>query len=147
MDAKQINSKQVLPPFGKFLVSRRSFNNDPDRVHVQVGGDAYQLAKNLNKCRDIAALVLPPGHHPNNFKWPVAGLRCVVDWDGSVPCQLIENLIVCLLKAGALLVAVFPTWVDTSTPAECFDTSSQSWIELRESMKIYYPKAVKNVSN
>jgi len=62
--SKQINPKPILPPFGKFLVSRINFNNLPDRVHVEVGGDAYRLAKNLNQRRDIAALVLPPGKIP-----------------------------------------------------------------------------------
>lgn len=147
MDTKQINLKPpILPPFGKFLVSRRSFNNDPDRVHVEVGGDAYQLAKKLNKRREIAALALPPGQSPADFKWPVSGLVCAVDWNGSAQCKLIESLVGCLLKAGALLVVIYPTWVDFNTQAECFDTATQCWVELRESIKIYYPKAVKNVS-
>jgi hypothetical protein len=136
----------MLPPYGKSLVTRLSYNNPPDFIYVCVGGDAFRSARIYNKQPDTSAVVLVPGQNPAALYWPVNNIPVIVEWDGSAPAELIKTLAKCLLKSGALSVTVWPTCVDCTIPAEYFDTAKQCFIQQRESLQIYYPK-LKAVSN
>jgi hypothetical protein len=126
-----------LPAYGKFLAGRQRWGNPPDFIYVCVGGDAFRSAQNHNKQPDTSALVLATGQDPLSLQWPVDGIPVIVEWDGSAPARLIQTLAKCLLKSGALSVAIYPTWVDYTTPAYCFDIAKKSFVQLRETIRIY----------
>lgn len=132
-----IASMPKLPAYGKALVNRLNWNHFPDFIYVCVGGDAFRSAQNHNKHPYNSALVLAPGQDPLLLRWPVSGIPVIVEWDGSAPKALIETLVKCLLKSGALSVAIYPTWVDYTTPAYCFDIVKQEFVQLREVIRIY----------
>jgi hypothetical protein len=128
----------MLPPYGKSLVTRLSYNNPPDFIYVCVGGDAFRSAQNYNKDRDYSAMVLAPGQDPKALHWPVGNIPVVVEWDGSAPRELILTLAKCLIKFGALSVAVWPTWVDYTTTAYYFDRATQRFVQVRETTQTYW---------
>jgi hypothetical protein len=134
------------PPYGKQLAERIQFKNSPTLIIINVGGDAWQRAKNWQRHSDFAALVLTAGSDPKQLIWPVKSCPCFLEWGKAAPESLIIELVVCLLRSGAIFVTVIPLFVDLSTPAEYFDTDSQKWIKARESKKIYYPKEVRHVA-
>lgn len=135
------------PAYGRDLANRQRWNNPPMSVFVCVGGDAFRSAQHRNKDRDFSAMVLTPGQDPKSLIWPVAGCPVVIDWDGSASEALIVELVKCLLRALAISVTVWPSWVNTDTPIFDYDPSKplgQRWIATREHIKTYYPKAVQS---
>ncbi|MGZ5054441.1 MAG: hypothetical protein ACXWAT_05790 [Methylobacter sp.] len=130
-----------LPAYGKALVAKLNWGNPPDFIYVCVGGDAFRSAQNHNKQHDISALVLTQRQDPAELHWPVNGIPVIVEWDGSAPGELIQTLAKSLLKSGALKVVIYPTWVDYTAPAYCFDIAKQSFVQLRETLRVYGRRA------
>jgi hypothetical protein len=138
---KHINAK--YPAYGKVLADRQRWNNKPMFVFVCLGGSAFPDAKKLNLDRDNAAMVLTPEQDPKTLIWPVKDCPVIIEWDGSASSALIIDLVKCLLRAFAISVTVWPTWIDYSTPLFYFDIATQKFIQDRESIKTYCPKQVK----
>ena len=143
-DGTQIKTSKIiiskLPPFGKSLVDRQRFRNRPALVTINVGGNSWERAKKWQQHKNFAALVLTPEAEPDSLIWPVSGCPCLIEWALAAPEELIIELVICLLRSGALFVTVVPLFVDFSTPSHYFDTENQRWIQTRETVKTYYPK-------
>lgn len=141
-----INFKPKYPAYGKNLAEKQRWNNSPSGfVYVCVGGDAFRSAQNHNLDRDDAAMVITPGQDPKTLTWPVKDSSVIIEWDGSVPAKLIIELVRCLLRALAVSVTVYPTWVDYNSPPGYYDKSQQpiKFIHSREVIRTYYPKQAK----
>ncbi|MEI7996588.1 MAG: hypothetical protein WCH01_16960 [Methylococcaceae bacterium] len=135
------------PAYGKLLAERNRWNNKPKSVIICTGGDAWQRAKNWQRHPNFAALVLTPEQSPNKLQWPLKGCLCLVEWDKAAPETLIIELVNCLRRAGALNIGVQPMWINHNEPSHLFDTSTQTFIQIRECLKIYRPrKEVRNVA-
>lgn len=134
MDSKK------LPPFGKALADRQRFNNPPWLVVVCVGAGCWESAKARNQRGDSVALVLPAGKNPGALVWPVAGCLVVIEWRQPAPEQTIIELVRALLTAGAESVVVWPTWIDYGSPDRLFDTLTQGWVQVRETIRVYRPR-------
>ena len=135
--------------YGKQLVADRlRWKNPPKLIFIEVGGDdAWRRAKKWNSYPNFAALVLTPDTEPKRLIWPVSGCLCFIEWDKSAPESIIIDLVQCLKIAGALNIAVQPMFVDHTEPSHYFDTATQSFIQVRECLKIYTPrKEVKNAA-
>lgn len=144
---KQFNLNPKYAAYGKALAERMRWNNPPMIVYVCLGGDAFRSAQNYNKDRDYSAMVLMPNQDPKSLIWPVAGCPVVIEWDASARAALIIELVKCLLRALAISVTVWPIWEDFNTPTGYYDTSmpvGQRWTPTRETIKTYYPKAVRS---
>ncbi|HEY8036486.1 MAG TPA: hypothetical protein VIF37_12970 [Methylobacter sp.] len=139
---QQINSKYAA--YGRAVADRQRWNNPPMFIFVCVGGDAYESTQNHNTDRDSSAMVLIPNEAPKALIWPVAGCPVVIEWDKSVPEKLIIELVKCLLRALAVSVTVWPTWEDSNSPAGYYENGK--WVQTREMIRTYYPKAVSNVA-
>jgi len=144
MGANLINSKYAA--YGKVLADRMKWGNLPMFIFICLGGDAFRQAQKYNQDRDNSAMVLLPGQDPATLIWPVAGCPVVIEWDGSASAALIIDLVKCLLRALAISVTVWPTWVDHTTPSGHYDPTQSpiKFIQTREIIKTYYPKAVAN---
>jgi hypothetical protein len=135
------------PAYGKQLAERIRWNNKPKLVIIEVGGNAWQRAKNWQRISEFAALVLTAEFEPSALKWPVKGCLCFVEWDSSVPQVLIENLVKSLKIAGASNVGVWPLFVDHNSPIYEFDRKTQKFVQIRECLKIYRgPMGANNVA-
>jgi hypothetical protein len=128
-----------LPPFGKLLIERQRFKNLPFLVFVCVGAGTWETAKARNQGGDGLALVMPAESRPGAYTWPVQGCLCVIEWHQPAPEQMIVELVKALLRAGAESVTVWPRWVDYKQPAVVFDVAGQSWIQQRETIRVYRP--------
>jgi hypothetical protein len=128
--------KNKYPAYGKALVDRLAFCNPPRLIIVEVGGDAWQRAKEWNLKPDIAALVLTPEQPPKALHWPVRGCQVIVEWGLSAPKQLIIELVGCLLRAGADSVTVFPLFVDFNKPAGFYDNSQNPPVFVQERYEV-----------
>ena len=129
-----------LPAYGKALADRMRWNHKPFLVIICTGGDCWQRAKNWQRHSDFSALVLTPEHDPNALNWAVAGCVCLIEWAAGPPEILIYELVKTLLKAGAVLAAVMPMWVDHDSPSQHFDTTTQAFVQSRECLRIYRPR-------
>jgi hypothetical protein len=128
-----------LPPFGKLLIERQRFKNLPFLIFICVGAGAWEAAKARNQDDDALALVMPAENPAGYYTWPVQGCLCVVDWRQPAPDQMIVELVKALLRAGAESVAVWPRWVDYKQPGVVFDVTGQSWVQQRETIRVYRP--------
>ena len=141
--------KPKYPAYGKILADRFHWKNAPKLIIIEVGGDdaAWRRAKNWQRYPDFASLVLLPDIEPKRLIWPVSSCHCLIEWDAAAPESLIIELVQCLKIAGALNIAVQPMFVDHTEPSHYFDTATQSFIQVRECLKIYTPrKEVKNAA-
>ena len=130
------------PSYGRELAERQHWNNRPMFVYVCLGNDAFQSAEKHTLDRDKSALVLTPGQDPKTLKWPVSGCPVVIEWNGSASETTIIELVKCLLKADAISVTVWPTFVDHNEPQGFFDTTKplgNRWVQSREAIRIYFP--------
>jgi hypothetical protein len=135
---------QKYPAYGKILADRLRWQNPPRLVFIEVGSDAaWRRAKKWNTYPDFAALVLTPEAEPKRLIWPVSGCLCLMEWEQAAPEALIIDLVQCLKMAGALKVAVQPMFVDHDSPAYCYDPTTQSFVQIRECLKIYMPRKEK----
>jgi len=146
--AKQFNLNPKYAPYAKQLADRQKWGNPPMFIFICLGGDAFRQAQSYNKDRDNSAMVLAPGQDPKAIIWPVADCPVIIEWDGSASAALIIELVKCLLRALAISVTVWPTWEDFNTPAGYYDSTQSPpvWVQTREMIRTYYPKAVPNVA-
>jgi len=140
--------KAKYPAYGKVLADRMKWGNLPMFIFICLGGDAFRSAQHYNKDRDNSAMVLTPGQDPKTLIWPVAGCLVIIEWDGSASAALIIELVKCLLRALAISVTVWPTWEDFNTQSGYYDSTQSPpvWVQTREMIRTYYPKAVPNVA-
>ena len=134
------------PPYGKALADRQRLNQKPLLVVVCTGRDCWNRAKHW-QTPGMAGMVLPTEQKPSALQWPVKDCPCLIEWGSGTDEQTVIELVSCLLRAGAALVAVMPMWVDHGADCQYFDPASQNWIRTRESMRTYYPrKEVRNAA-
>lgn len=84
----------------------------PDLVSLHVGdGWAEALAAVLHELERYGAaeptLILPEGHDPAAYRWPVAGRNVVIY--GASPLPLLRRLLAALRRDGAAVVAGIDT--------------------------------------
>lgn len=142
--------KTKYPAFGRELAERQKWNNHPLIIFICIGIDAFRLAQNHNKDRDISAMVLAPGQAPNELIWPVKGRPVILEWDELAPESVVLDLCRCLRKAGAISVTVWPTSVDFTQPQGYYDASKpldQGWTQTREQIRTYFFQPVEDLSH
>ena len=125
------------PAYGKLLADRLLFKNPPKLVFIEVGGNAWERAKKWQDYPDFASLVLTADTEPKRLIWPVFGCLCHIEWDRVAPEPLIVELVKCLLSAGASTVSVMPLFVDCTESSHLFDTTTGTFIQVRECLRIY----------
>lgn len=140
---RQTRFKSKYAAYGKVLAERMRWSNPPNFIFVCVGGNAFRAAQERNKDRDMSAMVLTADQDPKALIWPVAGCPVIVEWDGSAAATLIIELVKCLLRSQAKSVTVWPAWEDFTTPTGYYDFTQSpfKFIQSREIIKTYYPKA------
>lgn len=141
--AKNSNNSSRLckkhPPYAKSLIARQRFRNPPFLAVVCVGADAWDSAKKWNSGRDNCAMVLPAGESPSAFEWPVDGCTTLIEWHSGPSPQTIDELIQCLIRAGAQKVIVQPLFGDRSLPDQFYDVDKplgQRWTRNRYGIQI-----------
>lgn len=91
-----------LPPFGKDLAILQSHHNPPMYAVVTLGQNEWQRAKDWNASRaDTCAMVLPAGHDPDAYTWPVDRLPVVIESDFGPSQEQVKQLALRLLVCGA----------------------------------------------
>ncbi len=94
-----------LPPFGGKLHAVLKAGRTPlNCVFCFVGTESWEKATFFSKHQ--AVLVLPPGHDPCTYHWPVRGLDCLVARVGKSTKREILLLMRELLAAGARRLVV-----------------------------------------
>ena len=129
-----------MPPFGKQLATRLAYNNPPYKIIICVGADAWRSAKDWNGRPEYSAMVLPPDVQPESLQWQVKNCDVQIEWGKEAPISLIKQLRDALLRSGPNFVVVYPLFVDYRQPAELFNIHTQQWEQIRERIRVYYPK-------
>ena len=94
-----------LAPFGRRLDAVLNSGRKPANcVFCFVGAHGWERAEYFSKRQ--AVLVLPPGDDPAVYRWPVAGLDCLVARVGKSTKREILLLMRELLEAGARRLVV-----------------------------------------
>jgi len=93
-EAVSATKKAKLPPFGKVVLE---LNPRPSEILIVMGSQAWEFSKTTKK----PCLVLPPGEHPAVYRWPVAGIDCLVFERGESNESRLLELIKALLHAGS----------------------------------------------
>lgn len=88
-----------LPPYGKQLMTRLRQGDKPSNcVWIACGAKAWDRARYDLQRSDSAALCLPFGADPTHYRWPVAGLDCLVVNTGGADTTALRNE---LIRFGA----------------------------------------------
>ena len=94
------NKTRRLPPFGRIENRPAWFINNPVRIYVH----DWDAAK-ADIADDMAAMVLPYGTSPSDYRWPVRGRDCIVVADNA-PANIVAALGSELIAYAARLVVM-----------------------------------------
>ncbi|MCG7984764.1 MAG: hypothetical protein JAY90_18680 [Candidatus Thiodiazotropha lotti] len=88
--------KPKLPPYGTQV------GNPPNGVWVCIGADAWEAAQIIQRNHpDKSAIVLPDGHEPDQYRWPVKGPDVIICVTSTQSPERIHHLGEILIMAGA----------------------------------------------
>lgn len=130
-----------LPAYGRDLKSRLDFKNPPFLCVICVGATAWNDAKKWKENKDISPLVLANEQDPARLSWPVANLKCVIEWSTGPSEKYIVELVKTLFKGGALTVTVRPVFENLKENDCYYNTDKplgERWIQLRETIRTYH---------
>ena len=100
-----MGKRHQLPPFGRSLYAVLNAGLRPvNCVFCFVGTEGREKAEAFSKRQ--AVLLLPPGDDPAVYRWPVAGLDCLVARVGKSTKREVLLLMRELLAAGARRLVV-----------------------------------------
>jgi hypothetical protein len=119
---KRFHSSRKLPPFGRDLFYRLSQGQRPQNVvWIICGVDAWERAKRELKFKtDSAVLCLPYGDDPTAYRWPVAGLDCMVVHTGGLDGATLRALGTELVLAGSNRAIILDVKDELGVPAAYF---------------------------
>lgn len=118
---RDLHFSKKYPPFGKRLAVQLSQGQRPQNVvWVACGIKAWDRARNDLKRSDSAALCLPHGSDPTAYRWPVAGLSCVVVHTGGLDAKTLRALGAELIKSGAILATLIGIEAELGAPIMSF---------------------------
>lgn len=91
-----------LAPYARHVLEQQRAGRTPN-VYLFAGSDAWNQAEYRRRTHgDGSVLVLPPGEHPDRFRWP--RLEALVALPGDCPGHRFRALIRALLVAGCRCV-------------------------------------------
>lgn len=94
-----------LPPYGQRLQTYLRQGLTPkNSIFLFLGLQAWKKAKIFNNTQTV--LLLPPGHSPYDYQWPVQQCSVLAFDTGGLAPTYIEQTAHALLMAGALSVHV-----------------------------------------
>ena len=96
-------SQIKLPPYGRDLIGKPPAPNQ--NIVLGTGMMGWKVAKSWMAFQPV--LVLPLGHDPAEYQWPVAGWYVfVIDAAKDTSFDILHKLAITLIKSGATKVLV-----------------------------------------
>jgi len=104
--AENNNNTLKKLPYSNEISSLESWGTEIIFITVCIGHGCWETAKKWKQYGDTPPLVLPDGKAPSSFKWPVGGRLVLIQAGVGPSDETLEELIKCLLTAGAKKVTL-----------------------------------------
>jgi hypothetical protein len=96
-----------IPPFGKPLqVLLQSGQIPNNSVYLYIGNLAWDKGRSSSISRSTRTLILPFGHNPLEYDWPVNGCDILMIETSQIDTEFIESFADLLLIEGATKVTL-----------------------------------------
>lgn len=96
-----------VPPFGKPLKELLQSGQLPNNnVWLYIGDKAWEKGKSSSIARPSRTLILPNGHNPLDYNWPVNGCDILIIETSPVDTEFIEHFVNLLFAEGAIKVTL-----------------------------------------
>jgi hypothetical protein len=95
------------PPFGKPLQALLQSGQIPNNsVYLYIGNLAWDKGRSSSISRSARTLILPFGHNPLEYEWPVQGCDILMIETSPIDTEFIENFVNLLFSEGAIKITL-----------------------------------------